>query len=72
MSVCKVIYGIQIPRLEMIHRVVVAFALLRAEVCAVDVLNPSSRIAASRSAFWSGFESDAAKSVLASPMSIPL
>jgi hypothetical protein len=68
-------YDIQItlaPTDKRFHRIVLAFALPRVEVCAVDVLNPSSRMAASKSAFCSGFESDAAKSALASPMSAPL
>lgn len=56
------------------HRTAVTgFALPRTDgVCAVDVLNPRSRITASKSAFWSGFESDAANSALASPISAPL
>jgi hypothetical protein len=55
------------------HRTaVIGFAFPRTDVCAVDVLNPRSRITASKSAFWSGFESDAANSALASPISAPL
>jgi len=40
--------------------------------CAADVLNPSCRIAATRSAFCSGFASEAANRLLASFMSVPL
>jgi hypothetical protein len=46
--------------------------VISAPPCTVEVLNPSFRITASKSAFCNGFESDATKTPLGSVVSLPL
>jgi hypothetical protein len=56
---------------NMIHEMVCEVVNLAAlgPTCIVDVLNPSLRITIKRSAFCSGFEREAVKMLLVSPVS---